>query len=165
MFSFGLGLKTSKMLIPWVRQTLAMRFIASLCLLIWDEWTFAMVSPQRHICGDTSWYTSPLCSYLWICCWAGQNNFFLHLLFHTFLCCHIIKAQLRVTRLEEHLPLPNFQAEVAFLTSLLHLQSAKMPDFSPMKRNLFHSLEVPKGCFTGKHLGSDNLRSLLGSFH
>lgn len=55
-----------------------------------------------------------------------------------------MKAQLRVTRLEEHLPLPNFQAEVSFLTSFLHLQSAKMPDFSPRKRNLFHSLEVPK---------------------
>lgn len=142
-----------------------MSCILSLCLLIRDEWTSVMVSPQRHICGDTSWYTSFLCSYLWVCCWAGQNNFFLHLLFHTFLCRHIIKAQFRVTRLEEHLPLPNSQAEVAFLTSFLHLQSAKMPDFSPVKRNLFQSLEVLMVWFTGKHLISDDLRSFLGRFH
>lgn len=116
VFSFGLGLKTGKVSIPWVRPALAVL------------WVSAYSSGWMNFCNGLSletplftlllsWYTSSFCYYLWVCCWPGRALIckwrsritpFLHLPLYTYLCWPFIKIALRVTRPGGHIGLPKF---------------------------------------------------------
>lgn len=63
---------------------------------------------------------------------------------------------------EGHLPLPSFHAEVAFLTSFLHLQSAKMPQLLSYDEKPVWQLGGAQGMIYWQASDLRYLRSFLG---